>query len=119
MIPLRVEQIHRGKCGVDKWKLSGNPAAPPMRLSKGRRRRLIFDNRTDDPHPLHLHRHMFELINAFGRQTSRLEKDVVLIKRREKMEVDVIPIQTGLALFHRHQQLHTDQKFKLLFDVAQ
>ena len=30
-------------------------------LKQGTRYRLVFRNRTDDAHPLHLHRHLFEL----------------------------------------------------------
>ena len=36
-------------------------------LQKGKRYRLIFDNQTDDAHPVHLHRNSFELTNVHGK----------------------------------------------------
>ena len=35
-------------------------------LKQGTRYRLVFRNRTDDAHPLHLHRHQFELVEING-----------------------------------------------------
>jgi FtsP/CotA-like multicopper oxidase with cupredoxin domain len=89
-----------------------------VRLSKGKRHRLVFDNQTDDPHPVHLHRDSFELTNVSGRPVAGIIKDVVVVKSHQKMEVDVTPLQPGLTLFHCHQQLHMDYGFKMLFDVS-
>ena len=91
-------------------------------LSKGetrlRRYRLAFDNQTDDPHPVHLHRNSFELTTVYGKPTSGVMKDVVLVKGYRKIEVDFVPQQEGLTLFHCHQQFHMDYGFKTLFEVA-
>ncbi len=87
-------------------------------LHKGRRYRLIFDNQTDDAHPVHLHRNSFELTNVAGKPTAGVLKDVVLVKGFKKIEVDVTPAMEGLTLFHCHQQLHMDYGFKLLFNVV-
>jgi len=45
-------------------------------------------------------------------------KDVVLVKGYRKIEVDFTPEQTGLTLFHCHQQLHMDYGFKTVFNVT-
>ena len=90
----------------------------PRRLQKGKRYRLVFDNQTDDAHPIHLHRNSFELTNVNGKPTAGILKDIVLVKGFWKVEVDVTPAMDGLTLFHCHQQLHMDYGFKLLFNVV-
>src|SRR2546425_1152620 len=53
----------------------------PRMLQKGKRYRLVFDNQTDDAHPIHLHRNSFELTKVHGKPTAGILKDVVLVKR--------------------------------------
>ena len=121
IVPLVFTEAARSALGFDRWNINGkiyDPAIPPTRLAKGKRTRLVFDNRTDDAHPLHLHRNSFELVSVNGTPTAGIVKDVVEVKSRQKVEVDVAPRQEGLTLFHCHQQLHMDYGFKLLFDVA-
>jgi FtsP/CotA-like multicopper oxidase with cupredoxin domain len=120
-IPLVFGKVNGGTGGFNRWTLNGkNYSAQdePRLLHKGRRYRLTFDNQTDDAHPVHLHRNSFELTNVWGKPTSGVMKDVVLVKGFRKIEVDVTPAMEGLTLFHCHQQLHMDYGFKLLFNVA-
>jgi FtsP/CotA-like multicopper oxidase with cupredoxin domain len=120
-IPLVIGKMNGGEGGFNQWTLNGksyDPKDPPRELKKGRRYRLVFDNHTDDAHPVHLHRNSFELTNVHGKATSGVMKDVVLVKGFRKIEVDVTPTQEGLTLFHCHQQLHMDYGFKLLFNVV-
>lgn len=49
---------------------------PMFRLAHGRRYRLHMRNATDDIHPIHLHRHSFELTSIAGTPTSGVIKDV-------------------------------------------
>jgi len=44
--------------------------AEPRVLRKGRRYRLVFENQTDDAHPVHLHRNSFELTNVNAKVTA-------------------------------------------------
>ena len=46
-------------------------------LKQGTRYRLTFHNRTDDAHPLHLHRHQLEIAEIYGKATSGVIKDTV------------------------------------------
>ncbi len=120
-IPLVFGKINGGKGGFNRWTINGNSfdeRAQPRTLQKGKRYRLVFDNQTDDAHPIHLHRNSFELTNVHGKPTAGILKDVVLVKGFKKIEVDVTPALDGLTLFHCHQQLHMDYGFKLLFKVA-
>jgi FtsP/CotA-like multicopper oxidase with cupredoxin domain len=119
-IPLVIGKINGGTGGFNRWTLNGqvyDATAAPRNLIKGKRYRLVFDNHTDDAHPVHLHRNSFELTNVHGKATSGVMKDVVLVKGFRKIEVDVTPALEGLTLFHCHQQFHMDYGFKLLFNV--
>jgi FtsP/CotA-like multicopper oxidase with cupredoxin domain len=121
VIPLVIGQISAGKNAFERWTLNGksyDAKDRPTPLAKGKRNRLVFDNQTNDLHPLHLHRHSFELVKTAGKASAGILKDVVVVKGNEKLEVDVTPRMGGLTLFHCHQQLHMDYGFKLLFDVT-
>ncbi|MGH7938597.1 MAG: multicopper oxidase domain-containing protein, partial [Bryobacteraceae bacterium] len=67
---------------------------------------------------VHLHRNSFELIKIAGKNTSGVMKDVVMLGGYQELEVDFVADQSGLNLFHCHQQLHMDYGFMVLFDVA-
>ena len=121
VIPLVIRRSGVDKAGFEQWTINGkhyDAANPPTRLTKGRRQRLIFDNRSDDVHPIHLHRNSFELTKVYGKLTSGVMKDVVVVKSRQIIEVDVTPQMEGLTLSHCHQQLHMDYGFKVLFNVV-
>jgi FtsP/CotA-like multicopper oxidase with cupredoxin domain len=121
VIPLAFGKINGGTGAFNRWTVNGKSYdlnAEPRVLHKGKRYRLVFDNQTDDAHPVHLHRNSFELTNVYGKPTAGVLKDVVLVKGFKKIEVDVTPGLEGLTLFHCHQQLHMDYGFKLLFNVA-
>jgi FtsP/CotA-like multicopper oxidase with cupredoxin domain len=120
-IPLVFGKINGGKGGFNRWSINGasfDEKAAPRTLQKGKRYRLVFDNQTDDAHPIHLHRNSFELTKVHGKPTGGILKDVVLVKGFQQIEVDVTPAMDGLTLFHCHQQLHMDYGFKLLFNVV-
>jgi FtsP/CotA-like multicopper oxidase with cupredoxin domain len=87
-------------------------------LHEGGRYRLIFRNRTDDAHPLHLHRHLFELVEIYGKKTAGIIKDTVVVPYYGRAVVDFVADQPGLSLFHCHIQHHMDFGFKALFHYA-
>jgi FtsP/CotA-like multicopper oxidase with cupredoxin domain len=121
VIPLGFGKINGGSGAFNQWTINGkgyDEKAGPRVLHKGRRYRLVFDNQTDDAHPVHLHRNTFELTNVYGKATAGVLKDVVLLKGFKKIEADFTPAMEGLTLFHCHQQLHMDYGFKLLFNVV-
>jgi FtsP/CotA-like multicopper oxidase with cupredoxin domain len=84
-------------------------------LHEGLHYRLIFRNRTDDAHPMHLHRHQLELTEINGTKTSGIIKDTVVVPYYGRAAVDFTANQPGLTLFHCHIQQHMDFGFKALF----
>ncbi len=120
-IPLAIGKINGGTAGFNRWTINGkgfDENAQPRALQKGKRCRFVFDNQTDDAHPVHLHRNTFELTNVYGKPTAGVLKDVVLLKGFRKIAVDFTPSMEGLTLFHCHQQFHMDYGFKMLFNVV-
>jgi FtsP/CotA-like multicopper oxidase with cupredoxin domain len=120
-IPLAFGKINGGTGGFNRWTINGkgfDEQGAPRTLQKGKRYRLSFDNRTDDAHPVHLHRNSFELTSINGKPTAGVIKDVVLVKGFKRIEADFTPAMEGLTLFHCHQQLHMDYGFKLLMNVV-
>jgi FtsP/CotA-like multicopper oxidase with cupredoxin domain len=84
-------------------------------LREGRRYRLVFRNRTADAHPLHLHRHLFELVEIYGKSTGGIMKDTIVVPGWGRAVVEFVADQPGPSLFHCHIQQHMDYGFKALF----
>jgi FtsP/CotA-like multicopper oxidase with cupredoxin domain len=109
--------------GFNQWTLNGEAFSmqtmkPMYTLHRGRRYRLKFRNASDDIHPLHLHRHSFELTHAAGKPTAGVIKDVVMLGGFQELAIDFVADNPGLTLFHCHQQLHMDFGFMALFKYA-
>ena len=106
--------------GFNQWTLNGEAFSmatlkPMYPLHRGRRYRLKFRNASDDIHPLHLHRHSFELTRVGGKPTAGVIKDVVMLGGYQEVEFDFVADNPGPTLFHCHQQLHMDFGFMALF----
>ncbi len=109
--------------GFNQWTLNGEAFSmatmkPRYRVRQGRRYRLKFRNASDDIHPLHLHRHSFELTRIGGKPTAGVIKDVVMLGGFQEAEFDFVADNPGPTLFHCHQQLHMDFGFMMLFDYG-
>ena len=109
--------------GFNQWTLNGEAFSmktmkPMYTVHAGRRYRLRFRNTSDDIHPLHLHRHSFELTRIAGKPTAGVIKDVVMLGGYQELEFDFVADNPGLTLFHCHQQLHMDFGFMALFNYA-
>ena len=119
-IPLVFQPKFEGYGDFDHWTINGLswPKTKQIQLHEGTRYRLVFDNRSDDIHPVHLHRHTFEVKRINGTRTKGILKDVVLLPTRAKTEVAFTANNPGKTLFHCHQQDHMDSGFMMLFDYA-
>src|ERR1700684_3408707 len=90
VIPLLFESKFEGHGDFDYWTINGKsfPKTDTITLTEGKRYRLAMTNRSMDDHPIHLHRHTFEVTNLEGRGLSGLEKDVVVVKAGTSAAVD-------------------------------
>jgi FtsP/CotA-like multicopper oxidase with cupredoxin domain len=120
-IPLVIESKFAGHGAMDHWTINGKsyPEASVPALTAGRRYRLLFINRSTNDHPVHLHRHSFELRRVSGRpETHGVTKDTVLVDAQTQVEVEFTAGDPGPTLFHCHQQNHMDMGFMLLLKYA-
>jgi len=131
-VPLVLESKFRGHGAMESWMINGKsyPDVASSPLQQGGRYRLQLINASKDDHPLHLHRHSFELRrhamplkdgNSWTPPAQSLQgitKDVVLVGARSVTEVDFIANNPGPTLFHCHQQNHMDLGFMMLFNYG-
>ena len=119
-ISLVFAPVPAGADGFKRWTVNGKsfPDTPPLKVKAGKRYRLVFVNSSNELHPLHLHRHSFELVSIAGKQCSGLVKDVVNIAPYSSMKVDFVADNPGKTLFHCHQQLHMDYGFMQLIEYV-
>jgi len=145
-VPLVLESKFRGHGAMEAWMINGKsyPDTGSVPLERGRRYRLQFINKSLDDHPLHLHRHSFELRGLgaplrAGRGTGTspgigtgtgsgsgsgprvgrgIIKDVVLVDAQTQTDVEFTADNPGATLFHCHQQNHMDLGFMLVFNYA-
>jgi FtsP/CotA-like multicopper oxidase with cupredoxin domain len=109
--------------GFNRWSINGvafsmEKMDPMFHIREGRRYRLRMRNASDDIHPMHLHRHSFELSRVAGRRTAGVVKDVVMVGGYQEVDVDFLADNPGRSLFHCHMQLHMDFGFMALFDYV-
>jgi FtsP/CotA-like multicopper oxidase with cupredoxin domain len=117
IIPMVLSKINGGKGGFNRWTINGKTFedSTPIELHQGRRYRLACRNLADDPHPVHLHRHSFEVVRVNGKATSGLIKDTVVVPGYGTVDVDFAADSPGPTLFHCHQTLHMDYGLMRLF----
>ncbi len=111
--------------GFNRWTINGmaypmlqDIAPTSFHLKQGKRYRIKMRNASDDIHPIHLHRHSFELTKLAGTNTAGVMKDVVMVGGYQEAEVDFVADNPGRTLLHCHQQLHMDFGFMTLFDYV-
>jgi FtsP/CotA-like multicopper oxidase with cupredoxin domain len=122
-IELVFESKFQGHGNEELWLINGlgypQNAAKAPRLTAGQRYRLILRNKSSEDHPMHLHRHTFEVRNIEkATDLSGLHKDVVLVPANSTVEVEFLADHPGKTLFHCHQQDHMDRGFMMVFDYA-
>lgn len=118
VIPLVFDSKFRGHGAMEAWTINGKsyPDASVAPLREGERYVLKLINASADDHPLHLHRHTFQLRS--GGKGLGVMKDVVLLDAHTTREVEFIANNPGPTLFHCHQQNHMDLGFMLLLNYA-
>jgi FtsP/CotA-like multicopper oxidase with cupredoxin domain len=100
----------------DSWTINNQswPKIDPIQVRAGRRYRLLLRNGSGDQHPIHLHRHTFEVAQIGKRQMSGLRKDTINVMPLDTVAVDFVADNPGDTLWHCHQQLHMDFGFMQL-----
>jgi len=120
-IPLTFDSKFEGHGNPETWRINGKsyPDTEEPVLQAGKRYRLLMKNLSTDDHPIHLHRHTFEVTRLGDGPAMRgLRKDVVLIPAKSASTVEFTADHPGNTLFHCHQQDHMDRGFMMVFRYA-
>jgi FtsP/CotA-like multicopper oxidase with cupredoxin domain len=113
-LELLFEKIPGGRGGYNRWTLNGRswPATNPLLTTEvGKRYRLVMTNKSGDNHPVHLHRHTFEVTKVGDKATAGLMKDTINMTRFSSVEIDFVADDPGPSLLHCHHQDHQDEGF--------
>jgi FtsP/CotA-like multicopper oxidase with cupredoxin domain len=113
-IGLKFEKIPGGRGGYNRWIINGKswPDTNPLfTVVKDKRYRLVLNNNSGDEHPVHLHRHSFEITKVGDKPTSGVIKDTISMPRYSTAEVDFVADNPGPTFFHCHHQDHMDEGF--------
>jgi FtsP/CotA-like multicopper oxidase with cupredoxin domain len=120
-IDLVFDSRFQGHGNEEQWRINGQSyphTAEPI-LNQGQRYRLVLKNASMDDHPMHLHRHRFEVRTVDGSpEMSGLIKDVVHVPSKTTAEIEFTADHPGRTLFHCHQQNHMDRGFMMVFKYA-
>jgi FtsP/CotA-like multicopper oxidase with cupredoxin domain len=120
-IQLSFDSKFAGHGAEELWRINGRsyPHTDEPVLQAAQRYRLILKNLSNDNHPLHLHRHTFEVRRVAGSpELGGLHKDVLLVNAGTTAEVEFVANNPGRTLFHCHQQDHMDRGFMMVFRYA-
>jgi FtsP/CotA-like multicopper oxidase with cupredoxin domain len=113
-IKLTFEKVPGGRGGYNRWTINGKswPDTNPLfTVLEGKRYRLVMNNNSGDTHPVHMHRHSFEVTKVGGTAISGLMKDTISMPRFSTAEIDFLADDPGPTFFHCHHQDHMDEGF--------
>jgi FtsP/CotA-like multicopper oxidase with cupredoxin domain len=104
----------------DIWTINNKswPEVEPLMVHQGKRYRMILRNGSGDQHPIHLHRHTFEVVSIGDKKMSGLMKDVINIMPLDTVQIEFVANNPGDTLMHCHQQLHMDYGFMWLIKYS-
>jgi FtsP/CotA-like multicopper oxidase with cupredoxin domain len=111
---LKFEKIPGGRGGYNRWTINGKswPETNPLfTVTEGKRYRLVMNNNSGDEHPVHMHRHSFEITKVGDKPTSGVIKDTISLPRFSTAEIDFVADDPGDTFFHCHHQDHMDEGF--------
>jgi len=114
--PMRFEKVAGTHGALDHWTINDKsfPDIAPLEVRRGGRYRFSFLNTSNETHPVHLHRHSFEVVSIAGKSSAGILKDVINVEPYHKVEVDMVANNPGPTLLHCHHQLHMDYGFMQL-----
>ena len=112
-LDLAFEKVPGGRGGYNRWTINGKswPATNPLfTTERGKRYRLAM-SKSGDNHPVHLHRHTFEVTKVGDTPMSGLMKDTLSLPRYSTAEINFLADDPGPTFFHCHHQDHMDEGF--------
>jgi FtsP/CotA-like multicopper oxidase with cupredoxin domain len=113
--PRKADRVHilnlTGEMAGYIWSINNivwNKDVPPLPVKEGERVELVFVNQTPMPHPMHLHGHLFQVVEIDGVRFSGAVRDTVLIPPNRRVTVAFDADNPGLWAIHCHLLYHLD-----------
>ncbi|MBI2115365.1 MAG: multicopper oxidase family protein [candidate division NC10 bacterium] len=111
-----------GMMGSDVWTINGRryPNTDPLRLRKGDRVRVRFNNMSMEAHPMHLHGQSFKVLAVNGRRLSQpIVKDSVDVEAHMgSVDIEFTAHNPGDWFFHCHKPMHMEGGMIALAKIA-
>jgi FtsP/CotA-like multicopper oxidase with cupredoxin domain len=92
------------------WSMNGEywPHITPLMLNKGQRVEIELVNRTMMAHPIHLHGHVFQVVEVDGRALGGAVRDTVLVSPSGRVRIAFDADNPGRWAFHCHNLYHME-----------
>ncbi|CAN5468007.1 multicopper oxidase MmcO [soil metagenome] len=102
-----VAELSGGMMKYD-WAINGRPFPDnqPLSIVEGQRATLTFTNRTMMWHPMHLHGHTFQMLDASGGLGAR--KDTTIVLPMRTVRVALVADNPGIWMMHCHNTYHQE-----------
>ena len=78
----------------------------PATIDRGQRVELVMRNRTMMAHPMHLHGHVFQVVEINGKPLQGAVRDSVLVAPKATVKIAFDADNPGLWAFHCHNLYH-------------
>lgn len=90
------------------WEINGKmwPDYTPLEVEHGQRVEIDFENHNGMAHPMHLHGHIFQIIEINGKKTDGALHDTILVPANGSMKVILDANNPGNWLLHCHVLYH-------------
>jgi FtsP/CotA-like multicopper oxidase with cupredoxin domain len=103
--------------GPYQWTINGQayPDADPIPIARNERVRIVLENHSMMPHPMHLHGSFFRMIDPQGRT---LLKDTALVGPMQAAALHLVADNPGRWIFHCHNDYHMMSGMMRRLDVG-
>lgn len=102
-IPVSLTGVMRGYI----WNMPINDLiGMPALCAKDERVELAFENKTSMSHPMHLHGHVFQVVEIDGKRFAGAVRDTILVTPKSKVTIAFDADNPGLWAFHCHNLYH-------------
>jgi len=90
------------------WTINGAPYPNrnSLNIKEGERVELVISNTTAMSHPMHLHGHVFEVIEIDGQKIAGAKRDTILVPPKSKIKVVFDANNPGVWAYHCHILYH-------------
>jgi FtsP/CotA-like multicopper oxidase with cupredoxin domain len=78
----------------------------PGTVDRGERVEIVFRNSTMMSHPMHLHGHVFQVVEVDGKPIRGALRDTILVPPKATLKVQFDADNPGLWAFHCHNLYH-------------